>query len=398
LIPREPGGTGSAPDPCGRSTPARRRGEPFIAAASPDRSALPAANTLSAAQPPAPVWQKRVRAASGTRHLVAMLILPGTPIVELAVPTEVFGPHRLEPTEPRYDLRMCGLREGRTRVAPAFTVETPHGLDGLAGAGTVIVAADAPDAPSDLPQALRGAHAHGARIAAIGSGTFLLAASGLLTRRHATTHWSQVEKLRRYPDVRVDPSALYTHDGTIFTCAGGAATLDLCLELVRLDAGTAAANTVARRVLAPLHRTGEQAQLVQTTVSEDRDFATMLKWALARLDQPLTLADLSRAANMSPRTLARRFHASLATTPLQWLLTQRIRLAQQLLETTNEPVHSIAERTGLGSLGNLRKQFGRATGMAPQTYRRLIRHQRHDVHRPGRLDPDSTARAFATPA
>jgi transcriptional regulator GlxA family with amidase domain len=133
-------------------------------------------------------------------------------------------------------------------------------------------------------------------------------------------------------------------------------------------------------------------------VSEDRDFATMLEWALARLDQPLTLADLSRAANMSPRTLARRFHASLATTPLQWLLTQRIRLAQQLLETTNEPVHSIAERTGLGSLGNLRKQFGRATGMAPQTYRRLIRHQRHDVHRPGRLDPDSTARAFATPA
>jgi AraC family transcriptional activator FtrA len=95
---------------------------------------------------------------------VAIVILPETPIVELAVPTEVFGPHRLEPTEPRYDLRMCGLRAGRTRVAPEFTVETPHGLDGLAGAGTVIVAADVPDAPSDLPQALRGAHARGARM------------------------------------------------------------------------------------------------------------------------------------------------------------------------------------------------------------------------------------------
>jgi len=367
---------------------AGRSGIGRLAGRSSLRAGAPEGATVVAAQLPAPALQRQGREASGARHLVAMVILPETPIVELAVPTEVFGPHRLEPAQPPYDLRMCGLRAGRTRVAPEFTVEASHGLDGLADADTVIVAADAPDGLSDLPEALRAAHARGARIVAIGSGTFLLAASGLLARRCATTHWSQVQKLRRYPDVRVDPSALYTHDGTIFTCAGGAATLDMCLELVRLDAGTAAANAVARRVVAPLHRAGEQAQIVQAAVSEDGDLATMLEWALARLDQPLTLADLSRAANMSPRTLARRFHASLDTSPLRWLLTQRIRLAQQLLETTDEPVHSIAERSGLGGLGNLRKQFGKATGMAPQTYRRLFREQRHstwtgrDLHSP----------------
>jgi transcriptional regulator GlxA family with amidase domain len=310
-------------------------------------------------------------------RVVAMIVLPGTPILELAVPTQVFG------TDPPglggswYELRMCSDPPGEAAVVPGISVGTSHGFEAIADADTVIVPAgdhdSAVDPPRDLIVALQDAHSRGARIAAIRSGTFLVAAAGLLDGRTATTHWAHAEELgRRHPEVQVHPSALYTGDGTIFTCAGGAATLDLCLELIRHDYGVTMANRVGHAMIAPPHRAGEQAQVVQTLWT-DRDLAKLLDWVLARLDQPLTLADLCRAADMSPRTLARRFHSALGTTPVQWLVTQRIRLAQELLETTNEPIQRIAERTGLGTLPNFRRQFTRATGVPPQTFRRTFR-------------------------
>jgi transcriptional regulator GlxA family with amidase domain len=172
----------------------------------------------------------------------------------------------------------------------------------------------------------------------------------------------------------VDDSALYTEDDGIFTSAGGAATLDLCLYLVRQDHGAATANTLARWLVAPPLRAGYQPQCVAAPTLETGDrLSGLLEWASARLDQQLTLADLAQEAGVSPRTLARRFHAALGTTPLQWLLAQRIRLAQELLESTDHPIDQIAERSGFGSPGNLRHQFTRAVGKSPQRYRRTFR-------------------------
>jgi transcriptional regulator GlxA family with amidase domain len=321
-------------------------------------------------------------ATSHIPHVVGILALPTATPFEIAAPAEVFGVHtslmdvRGGP-QGRYTLRICGLEPGPTQLASGFTVEATHGLDDLAEADTLLVpAAERPhNPPSAVSRALLQAHTRGARIVAIRSGVFVLAATGLLNGRSATTHWTHSDELRRrYPDIHVDPTKLFVHDGTVATAAGAAATIEVCIELIRLDHGTAVANAVARHVLTAPHRPADGPQLVATPLPRTDDNLTqLLDWALARLDQPLTVADLASEANLSPRTLARRFHATLATTPLQWLLNQRIRLAQELLETTREPVERIAKLTGLGSQQNLRRKFISVTGKSPQGYRRTFR-------------------------
>jgi AraC family transcriptional activator FtrA len=313
-------------------------------------------------------------------HVVAVAVMPGAPIFELAVPCEVFGIDRPDLADPWYQLRLCAVEPGRTAVGGGFSVETEHGLEALAAADTVIVPActDVQAAPPPaLLDALRDAYARGARIAAICSGAFVLAAAGLLAGRRATTHWMHADELsRRHPDVDLDPFVLYAQDGAIFTSAGTAAGLDLCLELVRQDHGSSVANMLARRMVVPPHRGGGQAQFLETPVPEAADgLAGLLDWALGRLDQRLTLSDLASAAHLSKRTLARRFEATVGTTPMRWLLAQRIGRAQQLLETTDAPVERVAELAGFGSPANLRQHFSRATGVSPLSYRRTFRHR-----------------------
>ncbi|SNR78946.1 Helix-turn-helix domain-containing protein [Actinomadura mexicana] len=167
-------------------------------------------------------------------------------------------------------------------------------------------------------------------------------------------------------------------NGSVLTSAGKAAAIDLCLHLVRLDLGSAVANAVARRLVVPPHRAGGQAQFVPSPVpaQEDHPLAELFPWALERLDQPLTVEDLARRAAMSSRNLGRRFRAVTGTTPLQWLLTQRIRRAQELLETTDDGVEPIAAATGMGTGTTLRRHFNRTVGVPPDTYRRTFRRSR----------------------
>jgi transcriptional regulator GlxA family with amidase domain len=227
-----------------------------------------------------------------------------------------------------------------------------------------------------LLDALRRAHARGARLASICTGAFLLAEAGLLDGRRATTHWAHVDRfLERFPDVDLDPNVLYVEDGTIFTSAGTASGIDLCLHLVRRDLGSDVATAIARRMVVPPHRDGGQAQYVDAPIPRcDIDsLGPLLDWALAHLDQPLTLDDLARQGAMSTRTLVRRFQAATGTTPLQWLLAQRVRRAQHLLEATDEPVERVATLAGFGSAPNLRQHFTRIVGVSPMAYRRTFR-------------------------
>jgi AraC family transcriptional activator FtrA len=265
------------------------------------------------------------------------------------------------------------LRVGRFRLEP------DHGLDRLRCADTVIVPgwADVDVEPSaGLVDAVRAAHEAGARVASLCTGAFVLAAAGLLDGRRATTHWAHTEVLAdRYPLVTVDPDVLYVDNGSVLTSAGKAAALDLCLHLVRLDHGSAVANAVARRLVVPPHRAGGQAQFVAAPVParDDHPLAALLPWIVERLDQPLTVEDLARRARMSSRHLGRHFRAATGTTPLQWLLTQRIRRAQELLETTDDSIDAIASATGMGTATTLRRHFNRTVGVPPDTYRRTFR-------------------------
>ncbi|CAM5442496.1 Helix-turn-helix domain-containing protein OS=Streptomyces alboniger OX=132473 GN=CP975_16265 PE=4 SV=1 [Streptomyces alboniger] len=306
---------------------------------------------------------------------------PSWDLYELSIPLTVFGKPQPDLHDPWYNLRLCSTRE-RLPGEGVFglALRTPYGLEGLAGADTVVVAS-VPDAcveegaplPAGLPEALRAAHSRGARMVSLCTGAFALAEAGLLDGRRATAHWMHTGQLAaRYPEVEVDDSVLYVDDGSVLTSAGMTAGLDLCLHLVRRDLGAHVANQLARRMVVPAHRTGGQAQFIDLSVPEtdDAGLGPVLEWARAHLDRPLTVDDLARRAAMSPRTLYRRLQAATGTTPLQWLLGQRVAHAQSLLESTDLPVEKVAGLSGLGTANNLRHHFLNQVGVAPGDYRR----------------------------
>lgn len=307
---------------------------------------------------------------------VALAVADGTPLFELATACEVFGVDR-GLADPWYDFTICG--EDGAEVGGWLRAGIRHGLQALADADTVIVpscrdAAEPP--PAALVDAVRAAHRAGARVASLCTGAFVLAEAGLLDGRRATTHWAHTALLQdRYSAVRVDADVLYVDEGRVLTSAGKAAGMDLCLHLVRTDHGTAVANALARSLVVPPHRPGGQAQFIPAAVAHGRNhvLADLLPWALERLEQPLTVRDLARQAGMSSRNLARHFTAVTGTSPLRWLLTQRVRRAQELLENSDLSVEQIASRTGMGTATTLRRHFSHQLGVSPETYRRTFR-------------------------
>jgi transcriptional regulator GlxA family with amidase domain len=250
--------------------------------------------------------------------------------------------------------------------------------------------------PAPLIDALRAAHARGARLVSYCSGAFTLAAAGVLDGRRATTHWMYTSELaKRYPSIDIEPDVLYVDDGQVLTSAGTSAAIDVSLHIVRTDYGSDVANAVARRMVVPPHRDGGQAQFVDRPVPATSDadgLAPTLDWAIEHLDEPLTVERLAAHALMSTRTFMRRFRASTGTTPLRWLLQQRVLHARHLLEDTDESIDRIAERAGFGSAANLRAHFSKVVGTTPTAYRRTFRADRAPLHAAG-VTPAAAARA-----
>lgn len=306
-------------------------------------------------------------------HKVAVLALEGVVPFDLGIPCEVFGRVLKADGEAAYRVDVCGER-GRVR-SNAFDITVPHRLDDVSGADTVIIPGIGdPTRPVSgrVIEAIGAAWANGARIASICSGAFVLAATGLLDGRRATTHWLGADAFaRRFPLVTLDPHVLFVDEGRIVTSAGASAGLDMCLHLVARDHGQSVAAHAARLAVAPLHRDGGQAQFIRHELPRSSaSLAPLLDWMLAHLDQPLGVEALAGRAATSPRTFARRFREQTGTTPLQWLLTARMRRAQELLETTGRSVDEIAIATGFEASVSFRARFQKIVGVSPNTYRR----------------------------
>ncbi|MFF0776275.1 helix-turn-helix domain-containing protein [Nonomuraea wenchangensis] len=315
-------------------------------------------------------------------HRVAALAFDGMAPFELGCVVELFGLPRPELAElgvPWYDLRVCAASPEPLRVVGGFTMSAEHGLDALAEADTVIVPGVADvrgPVPDPVVAALRRAHGRGARMVSICSGAFALAAAGLLDGRPATTHWRYAALLQeRFPAVRVNPSVLYVDDGDVLTSAGSAAGLDLLIHLVRTDHGPRVANTVARRLVVPPHREGGQAQFIEaavTPVGGDDAVARAMAWALEHLARPITVADLARVATMSQRSFIRHFHRRTGTSPLRWVIAQRVAASLPMLESTGVPVEEIGAAVGFESAVTFRRHFTRAMRTSPSAYRRAF--------------------------
>ncbi|MFG3103545.1 GlxA family transcriptional regulator [Streptomyces sp. NPDC048182] len=306
---------------------------------------------------------------------VAVLVLDGAKPLDVGIPAQVFTTRASMP----YEVRVCGAAPGPVTGGDGLSYHVAHGLAALAWADLVFLPGyrfpDRDTPPPAVLAALVAARERGARLAAISTGAFALAATGLLDGRRATTHWHYTRALaERYPRVRVDPNVLFVDEGGVLTSAGAASGIDLCLHILRGDLGVAAANHAARRLVAAPYRSGGQAQYVPRSVPEPlgERFAATREWALHRLGEPLGLDVLARHAAVSPRTFSRRFAEDTGYTPMQWVLRARVDRARELLERSGRGVEQIAAEVGLGTGANLRLHFQRVLGTSPSEYRRTF--------------------------
>ncbi|MGI5169735.1 GlxA family transcriptional regulator [Spirillospora sp. CA-253888] len=319
---------------------------------------------------------------------MAVLVRHGVLPMELGLVHQLFGTAESAAGGRLYEVVSCAPEPGAVRTDADFTVLVEHGLAAVAEADTVVVVASHEHDEHDerkgpgggaggrVAEALRAAHGRGARIAAICTGAFVLAAAGLLEGRRATTHWRSAGAFRRrFPGVELDPDVLYVDGGAVLTSAGEAAGIDLCLHMIRCDHGAAAAAWVARRTVVPPYREGGQAQYVPRPVPEEGAASTgaARAWALERLERPVVLRELAARSSMSVRTFTRRFRQETGMSPGRWLVRQRVERARELLEGSDLPVERVAELAGFGTAASLRAHLQEALGVSPSAYRATFR-------------------------
>jgi transcriptional regulator GlxA family with amidase domain len=328
--------------------------------------------------------------ATTDRHRVAVLAFDRIHSFDLAMPLQVFTTAHAADKEPGelfgrrlYEVSVCGDGHDLAitgvddvelyRFTPAWPLARALTADTI----VVLGRPRTEDPPESVLDLLRDAHRRRIRIASISSGgARVIAATGLLDGRRIATHWSRAELLAaRFPAVQVDTDVLYIDHGDILTSAGAASGIDLCLHMIRTDFGAAVAAEVARHMVVPPQRDGGQKPYIMhpEPVDDRGHLEPTLRWLRDRLDQPVTLAQIAARIGASPRTANRMFKEQTGTTPMQWLLRKRVSHAQELLETTDLPIESIAAHCGFGTAISMRQHFARHAGASPMVYRRTFR-------------------------
>lgn len=307
---------------------------------------------------------------------VAVVVREGAKPLDVGIPAQVFTTRASMP----YEVRVCGIEPGLVPGGDGLSYSVDQGLEALDDADLIFLPGtrhpDRERPPEILLDALVRAHDRGVRLAAISTGAFALAATGLLDGKRATTHWHYAQIFAaQFPEVRVDESVLFVDEGSVLTSAGAASGIDLCLHILRADLGMSAANHAARRLVAAPYRSGGQGQFVRRSVpkaqSGDR-LAGTREWALHRLHEPLTIASLARRARVSERTLSRHFVEETGYTPMQWVMRARLDLARELLENSELGIEAVSTAVGLGTSANLRLHFRRILGTTPSEYRQAF--------------------------
>lgn len=300
-------------------------------------------------------------------------------VFEFGIAVEFFALQRPELDFAPYRFAVAAADPQPLTAAGGLRIAVDGGLELLSDADLIVVPGwrdlDHKPAP-EITDALRAAARRGARVVSICSGVFLLAHAGLLDGRRATTHWRHAERLARlFPAIKVEPDVLYVDEENVMTSAGSAAGIDLLLHIVRKDYGARVANIFARRLVVPAHREGGQSQFVVQPIAvrtNDR-ISSVADWMAANLHQSVTIEALADRAAMSVRNFTRRFRAATGAAPIEWLIRLRVRRAQDLLESTDEPIERVAESSGFGAPETLRHHFRKVVGTNPSHWRRSFR-------------------------
>lgn len=321
----------------------------------------------------------------GSRLTVALVAVPRVIGLDFSIPAHLLG------SCDGYRLTVCGDADTAAhRPVPGdLTVEiTPtHPLSAVAEADIVVVPGfDRPELalPPAYLDAIRRSAGHGARIVGICTGTFALAAGGILDGRAATTHWQYLSLLRqRYPRVHVVENRLFVEEGKILTSAGAGAGIDACLHLIASDYGAAAAYEVGKGVVAAPARSGDHRQYVDVLAPPRSDLSQTRAWVMENLGEPMTVQQMAAYSNLSRRTFIRHFVTETGLPPMRWVVLQRILCARRLLETSDWSMDRIAAATGFGSGANFRAVFRREVGTTPHAYRKSVPTRAMSAHPAG---------------
>lgn len=316
-------------------------------------------------------------------HRVAVLVLDGTFVLDLAVAIQAFGRRpsvfaKIRPeAEAPYEVAVHGRQVTATSLG--FAIADVRPLARIKGADTVVVPGLenpwVPQAPAVL-EAVADAARDGARLVALCAGAFVLGHAGVLHGRRVTTHWALADEFRAaFPEAELDEHAMYVDDGQVLSSGGMLASADLCLYVLSRDHGQSYANDVSRVLISPPHRTGGQARYAKalTPTPATGDLAAVLAWIEERTAEPLSVQQVAAAAHMSPRTLERRFRSETGESVAGWIARRRVEKAQVLLEQTGLSVSQVAHTAGFGSAESLRRHFVARTGTTPRSYRDTFR-------------------------
>ncbi len=316
---------------------------------------------------------------------ICILIYDGAQSLDISGPLEVFSLASRQTRDedparaPLYRNRTIAANAGPVtlasgmRVLPDLTCATfPEGVDTLLVSGGMGDAVKHARDDAAVVAWLRQAATRVRRIASVCSGALLLAEAGLLDGREATTHWLDVDELRRrHPRVRVVADAIYTHDGATWTSAGITAGMDMTLAMVAADHGQALALKVAKRMVMASRRSGGQSQFSTQLQALDvpDQFAQLAEWIGEHLRTDLDVTRLAARVHMSTRQFNRRFRATFGVTPQKYIEQARIEAAKPLLETTRKDLKRIATECGFSSDEHMRRAFQRHLGVRPSQYR-----------------------------
>jgi transcriptional regulator GlxA family with amidase domain len=308
---------------------------------------------------------------------IVIVGFPSAQILDITGPLEVFSTASRFLAIPRYATQLVSTDGGPVLSTSGLEFATSPIAEVVDDIDTLVVSGgrDMGEATADskLVDNIRRLAGQSRRVTSVCSGAFLLAAAGLLDGRRATTHWAECAELERnYPNVSVEPDAIYVQDGNVWTSAGVSAGIDLALALVADDHGRKAAATVARRLVVYLRRSGGQGQfsaLLAAQSANDEPVRDLLAWIPDNLTADLSVPAMAARTHLSERQFSRVFKSEVGITPAEHVEAVRIEATCRLLETTLLGVEEIARTCGFGTPETMNRAFRRRLNTTPSDHR-----------------------------
>lgn len=314
---------------------------------------------------------------------IAMLMFEQAQTLDITGPLEVFSEanrhqQALFPEQGQtYELVTVARHAGTITTSSGLQLQAEYSIENfdeeldtllIAGGAGVRQALQDPAVIAFLQRYLGRAR----RIASICTGAFLLAATGALNGKRATTHWRHASHLQQlHPDIAVQPDAIYIREDKIYTSAGVTAGIDLALALTEEDLGKNTALSIARELIVFLQRPGGQtqfSQFLQNQTTADEDFSELSNWLLANLDKRINVESMAHQCSLSPRHFARLFQQKMRVTPAKYLEHMRLEKARLMLEQGQTSLKSVIRQCGFSSHEQMRRCFQRHLHINPQDY------------------------------